>query len=255
MPSVTDFYPPSLTWGPCPHFHLSRMHYKKNFRLLVSKSGCHAHSTWPSPSLLTSISTLLSSPLPAMPCLIHNSFIVNLGPSSWSPTFSTNNESWSQRGGSPSLKTYRCRRKKMKSLWLCSVTTCLPWNWGCFGKRHWKNLATRTPNLVVKLFKINSGKCVVAFPWPAILWHVWTLDTRNRQDGPEGRWIRVIASIFLRAFSSLMTSKSVNPLSAAPEASFWSVRYVRPRGRNVEPGKTLRRSAAKVWVGPEREGW
>ena len=30
---------------------------------------------------------------------------------------------------------------------------------------------------------------------------------------------------------------------------------MRPRGRNVDSGKTLRRSAAKVCVGPDREGW
>jgi hypothetical protein len=27
------------------------------------------------------------------------------------------------------------------------------------------------------------------------------------------------------------------------------------RGRKDEPGNTLRRSEAKMWVGPEREGW
>ena len=30
---------------------------------------------------------------------------------------------------------------------------------------------------------------------------------------------------------------------------------MRPRGRKVEPGKTFRRSEAKMWVGPESEGW
>jgi len=51
------------------------------------------------------------------------------------------------------------------------------------------------------------------------------LDTRNRQEGPEGRCsIRVIASIFLRAFSSLITRMSVSPRSATPEASFSRVR-------------------------------
>jgi hypothetical protein len=63
--------------------------YKKNFRLLVSNSGLQAHSTSPLPVSFPSIDILLSSPLPAMPLLIHNSFIVNLGPNSWSPTFST----------------------------------------------------------------------------------------------------------------------------------------------------------------------
>src|SRR2546423_14164627 len=63
--------------------------YKKNFRLLVSNSGFQAHSTSPLPVSFPSVNILLSSPLPAMPLLIHNSFIVNLGPSSCSPTFST----------------------------------------------------------------------------------------------------------------------------------------------------------------------
>ena len=60
--------------------------------------------------------------------------------------------------------------------------------------------------------------------------------------------------IFLRERSSLMTSMSVKPLLAAPAASFCNGRKVRPRGRNVDPGKTLSRSEANICVGPESEG-
>jgi hypothetical protein len=55
--------------------------------------------------------------------------------------------------------------KKIKSLWLWNVAERLPWNWGSYGNRDASNLATEWPSLVLKLFRITSGRCDDALPW------------------------------------------------------------------------------------------
>ena len=68
-------------------------------------------------------------------------------------------------------KNHLCLRRKIKSLWLWKVTTFRPLNSGSMWKRDPNILPTEWPSLVLKLLRITSGRCLVAFP---CLWN-WVL--------------------------------------------------------------------------------
>ena len=138
------------------------------------------------------------------PSWSHLSFKVNLGPSSCS---------LARILSFILLYMYRWCLTKMKSRWLWKVTTCLPSNWGSWGKKDPKNLPILLPSLVEKLLRMISGKCEVGFPWPGILAPGKKLLSLKKAVGPDGR---CVTSSPLHIFSfSLSTTKWVKSLEIA----------------------------------------
>ena len=120
-----------------------------------------------------------------VPCCKLSNLNVNLGPTSCKSAFVPS-----------SLNMYRWCLKKMKSLWLCKVTTLLPSKLGLCGNSDASIRPILCPSLVSKLFKIISGTWLVGLAWCWICLFSTVLVSLNAAVGPLGKWLIIKLSKF-----------------------------------------------------------